>query len=298
MHRARQTVFVAPERLAVDRTPLSPHLAQLGAAMKQLRERHSKSQEDLFPLDGRAGWDRSYYSKVERGLARPSVELVRYVAGYFGVDPGPWLRLRNGDERPAERGPTPVPVDLDSPTQRERWRSSLRAIQYADYIVRRAHSALLARERGSFSSVEASDDELVLATVWAVAKLFLLPAKAELPGAAVPSRLLVAQRPDRWPAIVDGHGPVVAIRDFPLLTDHEFSWLRRAARSEEFADLVDGLMTAPFGADLLRRWDWWLRSERWCPRFLRSTADYLTWNGDVTAAVEASALMVDELATT
>ena len=57
-------------------------LKRLGLKIKVARTLKSLSQEDLM---GALGIDKSYLSKLERGLANPSVLYLRQISGYLGI---------------------------------------------------------------------------------------------------------------------------------------------------------------------------------------------------------------------
>jgi len=53
-----------------------------GAKIKELREINGLSQAKLGEI---VGADQSMIGFIERGVKRPSVELLGYIADYFGV---------------------------------------------------------------------------------------------------------------------------------------------------------------------------------------------------------------------
>lgn len=57
-------------------------LKKLGLKIKVARTLKGLSQEDLM---GALGIDKSYLSKLERGLANPSILYLRQIAGYLGI---------------------------------------------------------------------------------------------------------------------------------------------------------------------------------------------------------------------
>lgn len=48
-------------------------LIQIGRNIRKTREKHNKTQENV---SGEAGIEMSYYSKIERGEANPSLEVI------------------------------------------------------------------------------------------------------------------------------------------------------------------------------------------------------------------------------
>ena len=61
---------------------LHPLLRGLGARIRQLRENHGWSQEELAD---RAGIDRSYMSGIERGVRNPTFLRLASIARAVGV---------------------------------------------------------------------------------------------------------------------------------------------------------------------------------------------------------------------
>ncbi len=51
----------------------SQNLIKIGKNMRKIREKQERTQENVA---GEAGIEMSYYSKVERGEANPSLEIV------------------------------------------------------------------------------------------------------------------------------------------------------------------------------------------------------------------------------
>ena len=67
----------------------------LGAATNLRRLRHAKgiSQEDLAH---RAGVNRTYMSKLEKGASYPELEIIAKLATVLGVEPAGLLRVPPG----------------------------------------------------------------------------------------------------------------------------------------------------------------------------------------------------------
>src|SRR5437868_15392695 len=73
-----------------------------GAVLREARERANMSQEELSHL---AEIHRSHLSKLERGLAQPTLHAVFKLAEAFGVKPTRLVRLTlqiMNDETPAD----------------------------------------------------------------------------------------------------------------------------------------------------------------------------------------------------
>lgn len=61
------------------------YLQRLGLKIKVLRSLKKMSQDDVV---NRLNIDKSYYSKVERGLTNPSLLYLRHLAEIFEVELG------------------------------------------------------------------------------------------------------------------------------------------------------------------------------------------------------------------
>lgn len=82
----------------------SPTSAQLGAAIRELREERGASIEGLALT---AGVDPSYLSGIERGLRNPTWEKLRPIVEALGVDTSTVVQLaeRISQEQRGEEGP-------------------------------------------------------------------------------------------------------------------------------------------------------------------------------------------------
>ena len=58
-------------------------LKALGLKIKVIRTVKEVSQDDVSNV---IGVDKSYYSKVERGLANPTILYLKTLAEYFGIE--------------------------------------------------------------------------------------------------------------------------------------------------------------------------------------------------------------------
>lgn len=90
-------------------TPSDPRRA-LGLRIKQLRSEFSLTQEELAE---RCGLFRTYMSRIESGLANPTLTVLHTLAGGLGVDvvallqppsPNPKPRTRVRSAQPISRG--------------------------------------------------------------------------------------------------------------------------------------------------------------------------------------------------
>ncbi len=89
-----------------ERKPLSPELAELGAAIRaRRRERGLTLVEVAHAADGRRVSSHSHLSNCERGLEWPSNELVDHLESVLGVPAGTYRRQLAGAKRAnSERG--------------------------------------------------------------------------------------------------------------------------------------------------------------------------------------------------